>query len=197
MMTSSEDTAGQTAHDASALCQQCGLCCDGTLFSTVTVETGEFEETGLDVRESKQGATYFNLPCSKLSNCTCSIYTARPRVCRKFQCELQNKVMNGTQSLKEAKGIVTSVKALVESLEGWVRGNTKEGVENVSFWRYLDWYYKKTMRTPGNENFTVSDKDDVLNAFEYLKLVDRHFKEALLLPKFAELIQLFPSEDKS
>ena len=72
----------------SALCLECGLCCDGTLFRHVAIslaERAELVSLGIGVGEKKQHEVMW-LPCGKLEGKCCSIYEARPGGCRRFVC---------------------------------------------------------------------------------------------------------------
>ena len=88
----------------SALCLQCGLCCDGTLFDTGTLEVGEdaplpegqiivVERT--DKRPSKRE---FRLPCARIDGTACTIYPERPVACRTFTCKLLKHFRAGETS---------------------------------------------------------------------------------------------------
>jgi hypothetical protein len=80
------DRPATTEADGAALCLSCALCCDGTLFGGAPLEPDEVEpavRAGLRVFRSD-----FEQPCAALRGCSCSIYEARPRACRKFECRL-------------------------------------------------------------------------------------------------------------
>ena len=66
----------------SALCLECGLCCDGTLFRQVKISPAERDELvalGIGVgQKSKHDVMW--LPCGKLDGKCCTIYEARPDV---------------------------------------------------------------------------------------------------------------------
>jgi hypothetical protein len=82
-------------HDEGALCRQCGLCCDGTLFGRGRLEPEERDSArkrGLAVLDSSQGLA-FEQPCAALADRgrgerACAVYTDRPGTCRRFVCRL-------------------------------------------------------------------------------------------------------------
>lgn len=77
------------------LCLQCGLCCNGILFSDVRREHGDgsklFEQFGSRVPQP--------CPVFKPDNCQCLIYSDRPTRCRKFECKQLLAVRAGTKSI--------------------------------------------------------------------------------------------------
>ena len=88
----------------SAICTECGLCCDGSLFSKVRIkdETDKqlVENLGMLTFES-EGQLYFPQPCTSYTG-TCSVYHGRPHTCQKFFCEPLRKANKGDISLEEA-----------------------------------------------------------------------------------------------
>jgi uncharacterized protein len=77
------------------LCLSCGLCCDGTLFKDVELQTGDdvsrLKAIGLPIRPLRAGASNlkFSQPCVALGvDCRCGVYAERPVYCRRFECGL-------------------------------------------------------------------------------------------------------------
>ncbi|MBL9201503.1 MAG: hypothetical protein JNL39_13425 [Opitutaceae bacterium] len=75
------------------LCVACGLCCDGTLFDFVKLESGDdgakLKGLGLPVKVSRGASPVarFPQPCAALcADRTCRLYAERPRQCRMFEC---------------------------------------------------------------------------------------------------------------
>jgi hypothetical protein len=99
----------------SRLCLSCGLCCDGTLFELARAKPDErphLQDLGLGYIEDSDGRTGFRQPCPAFEGC-CSVYEARPSVCRRFRCNLLAKVIEGALPIEEAEGIVETAKGLV------------------------------------------------------------------------------------
>jgi Fe-S-cluster containining protein len=105
-----------------ALCQACGLCCDGSLFGRVDLEPGEVDRArALRLRVIGSGRS-FEQPCSALGEGTpdgrrsCSIYEERPAACRRFECRLHEKLGREGGSLDEPLAIVRRARSLLGSV---------------------------------------------------------------------------------
>ncbi len=109
---------------AARLCVECGMCCNGVMFSVVKLQPGESAKSlgalGLKV---KRGA--FAQPCSALEGLRCSIYAARPTRCRLFECQQLKRVAEGTiteatalEAIREAQRRVAELEALLEKAGG-------------------------------------------------------------------------------
>jgi hypothetical protein len=95
------------------LCTACGLCCDGSLFEAVRVDAVEIaplEQLGLAIERGDEPR--FNQPCTKLIDRCCSIYAARPRICRNFACALLKRLHKGDVTLDQARGVVATAQTL-------------------------------------------------------------------------------------
>jgi len=102
---------GRGMSDASALCLNCGLCCDGTLFAKAKLLPAELPAARQACKSTGTDATeVLTLPCHFLRGTACGIYDERFHVCRKFRCELLKKLQSGIVSLKEASAIVADAK---------------------------------------------------------------------------------------
>jgi hypothetical protein len=116
------------------LCLQCGMCCDGTLFSHAPVEPSEsslVEACGLAPPGSGELAN-FDLPCPAFVDGCCSRYTdVRPHVCGAYRCRPLEHYERGVATLDESAEIVHLVRGLVGSLED------EMGVPPGSFTRHV------------------------------------------------------------
>ena len=68
---------------ASSLCVDCGLCCNGSLHDAAALDEDEVDAAravGLDVLRNLD-KTGFAFPCPKLDDTRCTIFGQRPRVC--------------------------------------------------------------------------------------------------------------------
>ncbi|MEX0299313.1 MAG: YkgJ family cysteine cluster protein [Kordiimonas sp.] len=102
-----------SAQRSAELCQACGICCNGSLFSFVDINETEAEalqDSPVKVLVNRKGKPVFGLPCSALSGSCCSIYEKRPRVCRSYLCALTRQVLNEGVEYSEALGVVTDIK---------------------------------------------------------------------------------------
>ena len=106
-----------------ALCTQCGLCCDGTLFADVELaprdDTAALEVLGLEVEDDddRPGRELLLQPCAALRGRRCGIYPHRPQCCRTFECHLLSAVRQGTLELNTAIARLTKVLAAIVAIQ--------------------------------------------------------------------------------
>jgi uncharacterized protein len=101
-----------------SLCQACGLCCDGSLFSRVPLGvTEQVPEVKLAVVTNAQGGRHVPQRCAALSGTLCQVYAERPLACRRYECLLFIAHREGEVSLPEALQVVERAKALPKSAE--------------------------------------------------------------------------------
>jgi hypothetical protein len=105
---------------ASRLCVACSLCCNGVLFEVVRLQPSdsikELSDLGFQLKRKKR-EPYFCQPCAMLDSCTCTVYTARPLRCRRFECRQIICLTNGSITETEATERITQAKHLVQQLE--------------------------------------------------------------------------------
>jgi len=107
-----------TQRAADALCMECGLCCDGTLFGSVIVapdEEARLRRVGLPVVD-QDGALSLNQRCTALSGCLCSIYAERPAACAQYECLLRKGVVAGTKTEEQGRVDIARMRALLAML---------------------------------------------------------------------------------
>ena len=120
----SDTTAARSTED---LCSSCGMCCDGVLFHSVELQSGDqprkLSALGLRIRKQK-GVEYFLQPCSAhrevSGKCSCLIYEDRPARCRNFDCRQLRGVLTGEvteevalEKIRSAREQVAQVNALM------------------------------------------------------------------------------------
>ena len=106
------------------LCQLCGLCCDGTLFDRVNLESTDdvvaLQAAGLAVVAHENGPT-FNQPCACYQNGSCRIYGQRPSSCSGYHCILLQRYERNDISFEDARSVIERTlrrrQALYEQLE--------------------------------------------------------------------------------
>lgn len=103
---------------ASDLCLECGLCCDGTLFGYVPLHAGDRDSQvdALASTDSSEGVRRLTQPCPALDGRCCTVYSARPTVCRSFQCKLLVRLNTGAIGQAEALAVVRSTRGLVQGI---------------------------------------------------------------------------------
>ena len=103
------------------LCTECGLCCDGSLFSDVELSSSKeacrLENFGVDVEEDDDEERSLLLqPCSALQGKRCGIYRYRPKCCRTFECRLLKSVLAEQVTLEEARAKIAVLTGEVAAL---------------------------------------------------------------------------------
>ncbi len=99
--------------DLESLCQACGLCCDGTLFTRVPLTpTEQVPEAELNVVCNDTGGRYVPQRCAALAGTSCAAYAARPLACRRYECLLFGALREGEVSLPEALVVVGRAQGL-------------------------------------------------------------------------------------
>jgi len=103
------------------------MCCDGVLFHSVELQSGDqprkLSALGLRIRKQK-GVEYFLQPCSAhrevSGKCSCLIYEDRPARCRNFACRQLRGVLTGEvteevalEKIRSARAQVAQVNALM------------------------------------------------------------------------------------
>lgn len=106
------------------LCKACGLCCDGTIFGTVSIgkadEIDGLEKVGAQfVTTSKD--RYFELPCPAHQNGICKIYIGRPSACRKYECKLLKRCLDDEVAWDKALEIIKTTQAHKQRVETEIR----------------------------------------------------------------------------
>jgi Fe-S-cluster containining protein len=97
------------------LCLECGLCCDGTVFTHVALTSKEATRLQLP--------GVLRQPCPQLgSNKHCGVYLQRPMGCSHFVCMLGRALEDGEVPLSEAVEKVREVQSLAQKLGARVPG---------------------------------------------------------------------------
>lgn len=98
------------SEELATLCQRCGLCCDGSLFTQVPLGAGDeaaaVRRRGLTVVARADGSPALRQPCAALDGRRCAIYEDRPASCRGYRCMLYAALAEGEVSLAEALATV-------------------------------------------------------------------------------------------
>ena len=66
---------------------------------------------GLPVLETEHPG--FALPCPRLQGTVCAIYSNRPRVCGRYECQLLQDLKSGRKTLERASALVACAKGLL------------------------------------------------------------------------------------
>ena len=173
--------ANSAFSDASRLCSECGLCCNGVMFHTVRLQPGDsaadLAALGLKLKR-KKGARYILQPCPAFRGSHCSIYSARPERCRLFECRQIKRVaageITGDMALARIREVQRRVGEVNELLEKAGGTNTK---------RALSKRCEKALAEPASDESTARLQDRIGVAMRELDaLLDGEFR---LTPKVA------------
>ena len=197
-------TDGNSAIKANNICQDCSLCCDGSLFSYVGItahEVPSFKTNNIDLKEDKNGNFALHQSCPKLIDSQCSIYRTRPNKCSGYYCGLAKNVLNESISFEDAKSIIGQMKQRIDWLKNRIDTMFHPPQEKeVNLRDFLYIYYNKASEISAQKSLSGPDQDFIKQAFEYAKLVDRYFMKTKLLVKYTILVQKMqlkpaPSQD--
>lgn len=100
------ELADKTADQATQLCTNCGICCDGSIFNSARLvpEDGAVTSPLRTSSDDGDDGLYLKIPCAALDNSRkCSVYPNRPEICGSFRCALLRKLDAGTISLSSAR----------------------------------------------------------------------------------------------
>lgn len=94
------------------LCKACGMCCNGTLFHSVTVTEEERRKlgNGPEYFTDEKGDLHMRQGCVHLSaENGCTVYKDRPAVCQKYSCLLLDRLRSGKLSPRQAQAILKTL----------------------------------------------------------------------------------------
>jgi uncharacterized protein len=123
---------------AQSLCLGCGFCCDGTIFSEVSLkpedEVAPLAANGIHVLWDRDPHV-FKQPCAAHKNCACTVYLDRPHGCRRYQCELLKRFKANEVSMNEALRIIRVAVTLKDEVKRQMlaaSGNSEECMEDLT-----------------------------------------------------------------
>jgi len=110
-----------TGADESRLCLSCGMCCSGTVFSTISLdgdEPDQAEQAGFTlVPDPEDGSIGAAQPCPQLEGTACRLYGGwRPRACGGYACKVLDGLRGGALSTEEAMAQIAGIKARMAKL---------------------------------------------------------------------------------
>lgn len=107
-----------TMSDASKICIECQLCCNGSMIGFIQLEKSEIErvKTIMEIEE-ENGLGVIIEPCKKLGCDGCTVYEDRPKQCRAFECKLLKSVEDKEVSMDNAFDIVKTIKSKRQTIE--------------------------------------------------------------------------------
>jgi Fe-S-cluster containining protein len=105
--------------DESALCQTCGLCCQGQLYSWVFLRPEEValaEAWPVEMAKRADGIS-FKQPCGCFQEMRCTVYAQRPQTCVKYYCQLLGHLRQNEISQATALERVATARELFDQIE--------------------------------------------------------------------------------
>jgi uncharacterized protein len=110
------DADGSMASSSQSLCLTCGLCCDGTIFSSVPLKPDDeitpLKTVGIDIVSDNDANRLFKLPCAAHKNCTCTVYANRPQVCQIYKSALLKRFERDEIPYEAALEIISKLVSL-------------------------------------------------------------------------------------
>jgi hypothetical protein len=110
------EAAASMASSSQSLCLACGLCCDGTIFSSVPLKPSDditpLKTVGIDIVSDSDANRLFTLPCAAHKNCTCTVYANRPQLCRTYKCKLLKRFERNEIPHEAALRIINKIVSL-------------------------------------------------------------------------------------
>ncbi len=103
----------------SKLCQECGICCGGSLFTFLPVtpdEAARLKPWQPRIEPRRDGRLALQLPCSALGGTCCTAYEQRPARCREYVCHLGKALERKERSLESALAVVQEAKRQLATL---------------------------------------------------------------------------------
>ena len=105
------------------LCENCGLCCNGTLFNYVTLLDDDLpalkKYPQIKLKQRNEQWT-FDEPCVMHTGTHCSIYSERPDTCSRYVCNVLRSVAKEELTELDAVLVIKEAKALVEIVKEYV-----------------------------------------------------------------------------
>jgi uncharacterized protein len=117
-ITTSTNDASPSERDGSELCLQCGLCCNGALFSRVDLVEDELplaRAANLDIFKHCHRPA-FRQPCAAFQGQRCHIYEHRPTICRSYRCKLLTGYLRDDINLEQAAVTVDETIAAIGAI---------------------------------------------------------------------------------
>ncbi|NDB95085.1 MAG: hypothetical protein EBZ78_02825 [Verrucomicrobia bacterium] len=115
------------------------MCCDGTLFHSVTLQPNDSARTlaslGL-ILKRKKGIVTFRQPCLAHQHNQCAIYSNRPQRCRVFQCQQIRRVASGQLTEFQSRQVIQTTRKLIEEIKRMIEEVTETNPSHGLAQRY-------------------------------------------------------------
>lgn len=98
---------------SSSLCLECGLCCNGSIFSHAELNEDDCKRLGISYHNDAR----LSFPCQHLSGRSCTVYQQRPAICASYQCKTLAAMKAREIGLGEAQDIIRKASKLDREFE--------------------------------------------------------------------------------
>ncbi len=143
----SAERTRKSAPDLQALCLECGMCCDGTIFADVKLSPADMSRiapsAAIGIGIIKQA---LKQPCPGWTGGACAIYRKRPEHCRNFDCALLQKVISARTAPERALNTIRSCRRKAEKVRSLLRqlGDRNEHLAVMT--RFRNTLFKREVR---------------------------------------------------
>lgn len=159
------------------ICVKCGLCCDGTIFTQARLNYEDAptacKAKGIELIEVGGNDSIY-LPCSRLTNKTCSIYRDRPSVCKNYKCKLLTAYETGQTTYENAISLIISVTNLRDKLRAQIQQPPTLSITDIGYLRLKNHYAAEI----DSQKLSLSDLDAeiLLNIGTMKALISKYFR---------------------
>ncbi|WGI22576.1 YkgJ family cysteine cluster protein [Amylibacter sp. IMCC11727] len=104
---------------ASDLCVSCQMCCNGSLFKSISISATEARRLEQHQPGMCNGSTTdLSLPCIALSRFEgCTAYHIRPKSCAVFSCSVLHRAQIGAITKDKAQALIAQLKDLKDTAD--------------------------------------------------------------------------------
>jgi Fe-S-cluster containining protein len=159
----------------SSVCRACGMCCDGTIFSRVTLREADevmpLLAAGFEIRDER-GKWIFEQRCSVLDGTMCGVYERRPSACRAFSCKLLRSVEAHEATVSDALTVVSEIRERRDSLRADLLSTMPAEASQESLWAVFARFAKGEESVPPSDRFALG-----LEIAAFRVLVAQHIHE--------------------
>ena len=150
------------------------MCCDGTLIGFVQLEQKEVPALReLMAIEEEHNENIFFQPCENYCN-GCAIYAERPENCKKFKCDLLEKLEQKKLSFDSAIHTIELAKEKRAAIEEQITALDLNLRSQSFYFKMIE--LNKILQTPDYNSYLTAKNQSIKNSIKEL--------EALLIEKF-------------
>ncbi len=150
------------------------MCCDGTLIGFVQLEQKEVPALReLMAIEEEHNENIFFQPCENYCN-GCAIYTERPENCKKFKCNLLEKLEQKQLTFDSAIHTIELAKEKRAAIEEQITALNLNLRSQSFYFKMIE--LNKILQTPDYNSYLTAENQSIKNSIKEL--------EELLIEKF-------------